>query len=160
MTFDNSKTIISIRIKLFAATVALLTYIVLTYIARMIHYPLLGMSDTTWTLLLVGLYLIYAFLPMILNYHYISFSDDGENIVIRYFTAGIVAGRKNSIEIGKRSFAGYKNESRLLGLDKSIILFQNFQEGVAKYPPVHISGLTSKERSRLYNALNQHTAKP
>ena len=55
MTFDNSKTIISLRIKLFGATVLLLAFIVLTYIAKMIKFPLLGMSDTTWTLILVGI---------------------------------------------------------------------------------------------------------
>ena len=114
MTFDNSKTIISLRIKLFGATVIILAYIVLTYIAKMIKYPLLGMSDTTWTLILVGLYLAYAFMPMILNYQYIYFSDEGENIVFRYFTAGIVGGRKNSIEINKRSFSGYKTEPDFL----------------------------------------------
>jgi len=159
MTFDNSKTIISIRIKLFAATVALLTYIVLTYIARMIHYPLLGMSDTTWTLLLVGLYLIYAFLPMILNYQYIYFSDDGENIVLRYFTAGIAGGRKNSIEINKTAFSGYKAESRFFGMIQSLTLFQKFQEGTAKYPPVYISALSKEERSKLFRALNRYTVR-
>ena len=60
MTFDNSKTIISLRIKLFGATVIILAFIVLTYIAKMIKYPLLGMSDTAWTLILVGLYFAYA----------------------------------------------------------------------------------------------------
>ena len=35
------------------------------------------MSETVWTLILVGIYLIYAFLPMVLNYQYIYFSDDG-----------------------------------------------------------------------------------
>ncbi len=127
MTFDNSKTIISMRIKLFGATVFILAFIVLTYIAEMIKYPLLGMSDTAWTLILLGLYLAYALMPMILNYQYISFSDEGESIVIRYFTAGIIGGRKNSIEINKQSFSGYKSEVRLFGLKVSITLYQKLQ---------------------------------
>jgi hypothetical protein len=157
MTFDNSKTIISIRIKLFGATVIFLAYIVLTYIAEMIKYPLLGMSDTVWTIILVGLYLSFAFMPMLLNYQYIYFSDDGESIVFRYFTAGIVGGRKNSIEIDKRSFSGYKKEARLFGMIQSITLYQKFQEGVAKYPPVYISALSKAERSKIFMSLNQHT---
>ena len=63
MTFDNSKTIINIRIKLFGATLLFLAYIILTYVAKMIKYPLLGMSDTFWTLILVGLYLVILFYP-------------------------------------------------------------------------------------------------
>jgi hypothetical protein len=157
MTFDNSKTIISLRIKLFAATVILLSFIVLTYIAKMIKYPLLGLSDTTWTLILVGLYFVYAFMPMFLNYQYIYFSDDGETIVFRYFTAGIIGGKKNSIEINKRTFAGYRIESTLFSLIRSITLLQKFQEGIAKYPPVYISSLTGKERARLLKALDQYT---
>ncbi|HZK61541.1 MAG TPA: hypothetical protein VFC41_05650, partial [Anaerovoracaceae bacterium] len=87
MTFNNSRTIISLRIKLFGATIVFLTYIILTYVAKMIKYPLLGMSDTAWTLLLVGFYLLILFLPVLLNYQFISYSDEGETIVLRYFTA-------------------------------------------------------------------------
>ena len=159
MTFDNSKTIISLRIKLFGATVIILAYIVLTYIAGIIKYPLLGMSDTAWTLILVGIYFVYALLPMFLNYQYIYFSDDGEKIVIRYFTAGIIGGRKNSIEISKNGFSGYKSETRFFGLIQSITLFQKFQEGIAKYPPVYISALSKEERSKIFRALNQYTVR-
>ena len=154
MTFDNSRTIISLRIKLFGATIVFLAYIVLTYVAKMIKYPLLGMSDTAWTLILVGIYLLVAFLPMFLNYQFIYFSDDGENIVLRYFTAGVVGGKKNSVEINKKTFSGYKIESRLFGLIQSITLFQRFKEGVAKYPPVYISALTREERDKVLRSLN------
>jgi hypothetical protein len=157
MTFDNSKTIISMRIKLFGATVFVLAFIVLTFIAELIKYPLLGLSDTAWTLILLGLYIAYALMPMILNYQYISFSDEGESIIIRYFTAGIIGGRKNSIEINKLSFSGYKSEVRLFGLKVSITLYQKFKEGVAKYPPVYISALSKDERAKLFRSLNQHT---
>ena len=156
MTFDNSKTIINIRIKLFGATIAFLAFIVLTYIAKMIKYPLLGMSDTFWTVMLVGIYLCIAFLPSFLNYQFIFYSDDSEKIVIRYFTAGIVGGRKNSVEIDKRTFSGYKIESRLFGLIQSITLFQKYQEGVAEYPKIYISALSQKEKSKVIKSLNSY----
>ena len=159
MTFDNSKTIIGLRIKLFGATVILLSYIVLTYIAEIIKYPLLGMSDTAWTLILVGIYFGYAFFPMFLNYQYIHFSDEEEKIVIRYFTAGIIGGRKNSIEINKTEFAGYKSEARFFGMIQSIILYQKFKGGIATYPPVYISALSKEERSKIFRALNHYTVR-
>jgi hypothetical protein len=157
MTFDNSKTIISFRIKLFGATIVLLAYLAMAYVIRMIKFPLLGMSDTVWTVILIAIWVILAFLPMILNYQYISYSDDGENIIFRYFTSGIVGGKKNSIEISKISFSGYKIETRFLGLIQSIILFQKFQEGVAKYPPVYISALKSDEKAKVIKSLNLYT---
>ncbi|MCX6325496.1 MAG: hypothetical protein NT144_02420 [Bacteroidia bacterium] len=154
MTFDNSRTIISLRIKLFGATVVLLTYIGLTYAAKLIKYPLFGMDDTAWTLILVGIYLFVVFLPMSLNYQFISYSDEGESIIFRYFTAGVVGGKKNSVEINKKTFSGYKIESRLFGLIQSITLFQQINEGVAKYPPVYISALNRKERAKVIRSLN------
>lgn len=157
MTFDNSKTIISLRIKLFGATVVILTYIVLTYIAQLIKYPLLGISDTAWTLILVSVYFIYAFYPMFLNYQYISFSDEGEKIVIRYMSAGIAGGRKNSIEISKSSFSGYRSELRFFGLIQNITLFQKTQSGIAKYPPVYISALSAEQKTKMLKTLNQYT---
>jgi len=154
MTFDNSRTIISLRIKLFGATIVFLTYIVLTYIAKLIKYPLFGMSDTSWTLILTGIYFFIAFLPMFLSYQFISFSDEGEKIIFRYFTAGIVGGKKNSVEINKNTFSGYKIDSRFFGFIHSITLFQNFNEGVAKYPPIYISALTGEERAKVIRSLN------
>ena len=157
MTFDNSKTIISFRIKLFGATIVLLAYLAMAYVIRMIKFPLLGMSDTVWTVILIAIWVILAFLPMILNYQYISYSDEGENIIFRYFTSGIVGGKKNSIEISKISFSGYKIETRFFSLIQSIILFQKFQEGVAKYPPVYISALKAEEKAKVIKSLNIHT---
>jgi hypothetical protein len=159
MTFDNSKTIIGLRIKLFGATIVFLTYLVLTYIAEIIKYPLLGMSDTTWTIILVCIYLSFAFLPMFLNYQYIYFSDEGENIVFRYFTSGIIGGKKNSIEINKKTFSGYKSESRLFGLIRSVTLYQQFKEGKAIYPKIYISALSSSERTKVLRLLNLYAQK-
>lgn len=157
MTFDNSRTIISLRIKIFGLTIVVLAYFIMTYAAKIIKFPLLGMSDLAWTLILVAIWIFLAFLPMFLNYQFISFSDDDEKIVFRYFTAGIVGGRKNSVEIYKNSFSGYKIESRFFGLIQSITLFQKINNRVAKYPPVYISALTREERAKVLRSLNSYS---
>jgi hypothetical protein len=159
MTFDNSKTIIGQRIKIFAVTVLLLAYIILTYIAELITYPLLGMSDSFWTMLFVGLYFLYAVYPMVLNYQYVYYSDEEDTLVFRYFMAGIFGGKKNSIKIPKESFAGYKTERKYFGLMQSVILSQQLREGVANYPPVFISNLTKKEKTKVLNSLYFHSPK-
>jgi hypothetical protein len=156
MKFDNSRTIISLRIKLFVATIVLLAYLALAYVAKLIKFPLLGMGDSTWTVILIGIWIILAFMPMVLNYQFISYSDDEELIIFRYFTSGIVGGKKNSVEINKTSFSGYKIETRFFGLIQSIILLQKVQGGVAKYPPVYLSALTHEEKAKVFNSLNQY----
>lgn len=157
MTFDNSKTIIGVRIKLFTVTIIFIGYLILAYAADIIKFPLLGLDDTTWTVVLAAIWIFIALLPMFLNYQYIFYSDDTEKIIIRYFSAGIVGGRKNSLEIDKRTFSGYKTETKLFGLTTSLTLFQKFAEGVAKYPPVWISALSKEEKSKLFKALNSYT---
>ena len=159
MTFDNSRTIIGLRIKIFIVTVLLLIYVVLTYIAEVIEFPILGFSETIWTSGFIGIWLIFALYPIVLNYQYISFSDEGDSIVFRYFIAGIFGGRKNSILIKKVSFAGYKTETRYFGLVKSVILYQRLREGVAAYPPIYISNLSKKEKDRILNSLYLYTPK-
>jgi hypothetical protein len=154
MKLDNSKAIISFRIRLFAVTVLFLGYIILSYAAKAFKLTLFGLSDTTWTIILAFVWLFIALLPMFLNYQYISYSDEGETIIFRYFTSGIVGGKKNSVEIGKRTFAGYKTENKLFGLIRSITLYQHFKEGVAKYPPIYISALNKEERSKIFRSLN------
>jgi hypothetical protein len=154
MTFDNSKTIISLRIKLFGATVALMAYLAVAYIIKLVKFPFLGMSDTIWTIIFVGIWVILAFMPIVLNYQFVSYSDDGDYIVFRYFTSGIVGGKKNSVEINKTTFSGYKVETSFFGFVQSIVLFQKFPQGVAKYPPVYISALKPEERQKLIKSLN------
>jgi len=155
MTFDNSKTIIGVRIKLFFVTVLLLAWVGVIYVAKLIKSPILGLDDSIWTLILVIIWIFIALLPMILNYHFVFYSDDGNDIVFKYFSAGIVGGKKNSIEINKGTFAGFKIESKYFGLNKSIILFQKLAQGVAKFPPIFISALTKDQQTRLIHALNQ-----
>jgi hypothetical protein len=159
MTFDNSRTIIGLRIKIFIVTVLLLTYVVFTYIAKMIEFPILGLSETIWTTGFICIWLIFALYPIVLNYQYVSFSDEGDSIVFRYFIAGIFGGKKNSVEIKKDSFAGYKTETRYFGLVRSVILYQRLREGVAAYPPIYLSNLTKKEKAKVLNSLYLYTPK-
>jgi hypothetical protein len=115
------------------------------------------MSDTVWTIILIGIWVFLAFMPMFLNYQFFSYSDDGDYLIFRYFTAGIVGGKKNSVEINKTTFSGYKVESRFFGFIQRIILFQKVQGGVANYPPVYISSLTREEKAKVIKSLNLYT---
>jgi len=143
-----------LRIELFVTSIILLSFVILSYFTRILKFPLIGLSEIAWTIILVSIWLFIVFLPIILNYQFISYSDDGEKIVFRYFSSGVFGGKKNSVEIDKRSFSGYKIESKLFGLLHTITLFQQYKEGVAKYPSFYISALTRKEREKVIGSLN------
>lgn len=65
MTFDNSKTIINFRIRLFFATLFAITWIALAYLIKLIKFPLLGIDDGIWTLVIMVIWALIAFMPMI-----------------------------------------------------------------------------------------------
>jgi hypothetical protein len=159
MTFDNSRTIISIRIRLFAVTVLLIAYLIVVYFAHIIKFPLFGLSETVWTTILICLYILFAAYPMVMDYQFISYSDDGDKLVFRYFTSGIAGGKKNSVEINKGDFAGYRIDKKFFGIKKRLTLFRQLPQGVAKYPPIYITVLSGTERARLLNSLYSHTPK-
>ena len=159
MKIDNSKAIISSRIKLFVVTVCFLAYIIMSYFAKIFKLTLFGWNDTVWTFILAAICIFIWLIPTILNHQYISYSDDGDLIVFRYFTSGIFGGRKNAIEIDKKTFSGYKTEKQLWGLSSSITLYQNFQDGTAKYPPIHISALSKEEKAKVFRSLNRYMPK-
>jgi hypothetical protein len=154
MTFDNSRRIVSARLVLFLATFPFLAFIALAYVAHIISFPLLGMGDTFWLSVFAAAYFLIALYPSLLRYNYIYFSDDGNSIILRYYSAGIMKGTKKSVEIPKQSFAGYSTERKFPGIIPYIILNQKRQGSVAKYPPISISALNRRERRRLVQALD------
>ncbi|MBE0675057.1 MAG: hypothetical protein IH591_10380 [Bacteroidales bacterium] len=48
MTFDNSRRIVSIRLTLFVSTFPFLAFLALAYVAKLLKFPLLGLSETIW----------------------------------------------------------------------------------------------------------------
>lgn len=152
MTFDNSKKIINLRLQQIGLTILILAYIILAFPAAIIKFPVFGLSETVLTIILVGIWVLFTFAPALMNYQYISFSDENETVTVRYFNAGVFGGKKSSIEIPKLSFAGYKTEKGFLV--QKLILFQRLGEGVAKYPPVYINALSTEQKQKLFASLN------
>lgn len=156
MTLNNSKSIINLKIRARSAIILFLTYLILAYAARVLKFPLLGISSAVWTIFFVVVFLYIIFFPVILKYHYVFYSDEGNDIIFRYFSASVVEGRKNSVEISKKTFSGFTLEKKFFGLIQSIILFQRLKEGVAKYPPISISGLKRRDREKILTSLNSY----
>jgi hypothetical protein len=154
MTLNNSKSVINLKIIRRLSIIIFLAYLVLAFAAGIIKFPLLGMSRLTWTIIILIIFLMIVLLPVILNYHYIYFSDEGENIIFRYYSTGFISGNKNSVEINKRTFSGFTLKKKFFGLMQSITLYQRIKGGVAKYPPVYINLLKREEKVKILKSLN------
>ncbi len=156
MTSDNSKSVINQKILKRTVIILYLSFLVLSLAANIIKFPLLGMSKTVWLLLTTLIFLIIILVPVILNYQYIYFSDEGNMLIFRYYSTGFIQGNKNSVEIEKKSFSGFTIDHSLFGLVRSITLYQRMKEGVAKYPPINISALKPREREEIIKTLTTY----
>ena len=159
MTFDNGKTIIVHRLRVFIATILFVVYLFLVYFEPVLKFPIAGFSSTAWTLLLIGIYLILAFYPILFNYKYIYFSDDSPSIIFRFYSVGLIKGKKNSVEILKRDFAGYELNKILGGIFTTITLKKRIDNKTATYPPIHLASLTQSELKKLHIALEKYQVK-
>ncbi len=156
MTFDNSKTIIKLRLRLFIATLVMLVYFYVVYFGKQLRFPVFGIEEFGATLTLITIYVLIAFLPLLLRYKYIYYSDDGNSIILRYYSVGLFSGKKNSVEIPKKNFTGYKTKRHFPGLIISLQLFCFLGNKKAGYPPIYISSLSKPEREKIMNSLNTY----
>jgi hypothetical protein len=154
MTLNYSKSIINLKITRRASIIIFLAYLVIAYAAGIIKFPLLGMSRLAWTMMVLLIFLFVILLPVVLNYQYISYSDEGDNIIFRYYSTGFIPGNKNSVEINKRTFSGFTLEKKFFGLMQSITLYQRLKGRVAKYPPIYISALKREEKAKILKSLS------
>lgn len=156
MTINNSKSVVNLKIIQRISIILYLTFMLLAFVANILKFPFLGISKTIWTVFLTACFFIIVFLPVLLNYQYIFFSDEGDTIIIRYFGSGFIEGKKNSVEIGKRTFSGFTLDKRFFGLRQSITMYQRMKEGIAKYPPVYISALKREDKKSILESLNSY----
>lgn len=156
MTFDNGKTIIWLRLRVFIATIIMLIYLYLVYFGKHLNFPLFGIEEIALTMLVTAIYFLIAFLPMMLKYKYIYFSDDGDKIIFRYYSVGLIRGKMSSLEIPKNIFQGYDIKQPFPGLIIKIYLYQLMGKKKAAYPPVYIGSLSKKELNKIITSLNKY----
>ena len=156
MTINNSKSVINLKILQRTSIIVYLIFLALAFAAMIIKFPLLGMSRAVWTIIFTACFLIIMLLPVLVNYQYIYFSDEGDIIIFRYYSAGLFEGKKNSVEIGKRTFSGFIFDKKFFGLVQSVTLYQRLKEGIAKYPPIFISALKRQDKENILGSLNSY----
>jgi hypothetical protein len=156
MTLNNSKSVINLKLLLRTSIIVYSSFLVLSLAAGIIKFPLFGMGKAAWIIILTVCFIIIMVIPVIMNFQYILFSDDGDTIIFRYYTTGLFSGNKNSVEIEKRTFSGFTVDKGFLGIIQSVTLYQRMKEGVAKYPPIFISALKRKDRETVLESLTSY----
>jgi len=157
MTIDIKRTVIKKKLKSFFATIIVVLLIVLILFTNVYNEESLKMKKTVFAILIAAIYILTIIFNTIRNFYYIYYSDEGDKLVLRYFSLSVFTNRKSSIEIPKSTFNGYKLNKSLFGLTENIVMLQHIQNKVASYPAVSITSLSSREKSRLINSLDKHS---
>ena len=90
--------------------------------------------------------------------YFVSYSDQGENIVLRYYPLSLFTSRKNSIEIPKKQFVKYELVPFFFGTRQKIVLYHHFRDRVAKYPAISLSAVDKEDQERILASLQKNMA--
>lgn len=155
MIIDIEKTIILKTKGKFIALIILVIAICGLLFVPLRNDLIFGLDNKILAMFVAGAYVLYSFYESFRNYNYIYFNDESDRIILRYFSTAIFTKTKNSIEIPKKDFAGYKLKSFLIRYRESILLFRKTPKGVAKYPSVSLTALNNEQRNALLASLNR-----
>lgn len=153
MTLHNGKIIVIFRILSLITTALFVVYMLLAYFAKILDRYMPSDTLNLITIIISALYLTSVLWPVIWQYKYIYFSDDGNSVILRWYSVGLISGESKSIEIPKNAFAGFETSDKFFGLYRYITLYQYFQNRRAGYPPVIITALKTRQVKKITDAL-------
>jgi len=105
------------------------------------------------------IYILINWVNYLKRPHFVSYSDQGEMLVIRYYPVSMFTSRKNSIEIPKTQFVKYELQPFFLKSQHYLILFQNFRGKVVPYPRISLSALEKEDREHMLESLSKYAEK-
>jgi len=102
---------------------------------------------------LSAIFVVYYCLQYKMGYTYLYFSNNGKNLIFRYYSLRFLYGKPRTIEIPKSSFLNYDITTSFFNKKDSLVLYQQTKKGVAKYPPISLTLLGANKKRELKRAL-------
>ena len=99
------------------------------------------------------LFLIFYWYQYKMEYTYFYFSNNGKNVVFRFYSLQNLSGKPKTIEISRMNFVKYDIVTGFFNQKESLVLYQKTPKGVAKYPPISLTLLSKKQKTELKRAL-------
>lgn len=125
--------------------------ILLIYLEVEPLYPILGA---------ISIFVLSCIIiSLLFNWNYIIYQESEEKIILRYYPLHPFHHEFKSIEIPKKTFSHFDLNRKLFGLRPEVVLYQQTERGLAKYPFVSISSLSKTDRMKMINCLQQNTTK-
>jgi len=99
------------------------------------------------------LFLIFNWFQYKMEYTYFYFSNNGKNLIFRFYSLRNFYGKPKTIEISRTCFMKYDIATSFFNTKESLVLYQRTTKGVAKYPPISLTLLSKRQKTELKRAL-------
>ncbi len=156
MKIDNKRNIYRIWISRLAMTIVFALLILVLIFISWFDDLASGITKYHLIILVSGIYVGVNWVNYLKHPYFISYSDQGEMLVVRYYPVSMFTSRKNSIEIPKKQFAKFELKLFFFGNQQKLILVQNFRGKEAKYPPISLSALDREDREKMIESLGKY----
>jgi len=156
MKLDNQKNIYRIWLnRLVTAIVFTLVIVVLIFIPWF-DKEVFPVTEYHLIILIAVVYVVINIYNARKVPYFVSYSDHGDMIVMRYYPLSLFTSRKHSIEIPKQQFVKYELKPFFFGRHQKIILYQHFRNRVVPYPPISLSAVDESDRNRILASLQKY----
>ncbi len=149
MVIENVKTAMHIWIRNLISTILLSAIAIILFMTPLLDEPILGIGPVEIILLFIAIYLYLVLKPIILKYQFIYMSHEDNKISIKFYTIGFIPGSRKSFEFPANEFYKFELYKSFFNLRENIVLYRKLKKGIAKYPPITLSGLKEKQRNQL-----------
>ncbi len=114
------------------------------------------LDHTFYALLCVGVFSLWYIFFNVANYLYIEYSDNGKNILLRYYKA-ISFGSKefSSIEFPKSILKKAMFEDSVFGKLADLTFIVKTKRGIAEYPTISLAAVSLNDRKRIQQSLKE-----
>ncbi len=149
MLIENTNTAMRIWVKNLISTIVLSVSIIILYMGHLLKEPVFGVGQLEVTIFLCIVYLFVVLPTIVLKYQFVYFSFEENKLFVKYYTIGFIPGARKSFEFPASEFYKFELRNSLFNLRKNVILFRKVKKGVAKYPPISLTGLKEKQKNQL-----------
>ncbi len=156
MVIDIKRTVIRTQLRRLITLLLVVLIILMMMLLGTLQNDFLGINKYNWGLIIGVVYIFALITEGFFELNYVYFSDEGDDIIFRYFSMSIFSRKKNSIEIPKDRFGGYEIIEALGGLKKQIVLYYQLKKEKASYRPVSITSLNNEQLKMLTSTLDKY----
>jgi hypothetical protein len=159
MKIDNKRNTYRIWLGRLSMTTIFALLIVVLIFVPWFDNPDAGITKYHIIIMISGVYIAINWINYLKRPYFVSYNDQGEKIVVRYYPVSMFTSKKHSIEIPKQQFVKYELVPFLLKTQRYLILHQNFRGKVATYPRISLSALDKEDRMNLLQSLEKYISR-